>query len=105
LPQPSQSNILLTLVDGDSVLWPSLEVDELLFNGESAEYEQMAGMLEDAIASVFSTRTPGTYFLYGFRAFYSKDYYGEVDVDYELDGWRVATADDAKEFYDTSEVT
>lgn len=100
MSQPSPSNVLIIFTEGDSRLWPGLEVEELFFNGESAEYEQEAGMLEDAISGLFEPTAPGSYFLYGFKATYSEDYYGEVDVDYELEGWRLATAADEEQFYE-----
>lgn len=98
--QPSKSNILIVLIEGDSLEWPGLEVEELLFNGESAECEQAAGMLLSAIEDLFTPPAPGTYFLFGFQASYSKDYFGEMDVDYELEGWRIATGADQEQFYE-----
>ncbi len=98
--QPSSSNILITLVEGDSRLWPGFEIKEILHNGESTEYENDAGMLEEAIAEGFKPTVPGTYYIYGFRAIYSKDYFGEVDVDYELEGWRKAEESDTKQFFE-----
>ena len=99
MTQPTPSNILVILIAGDSFLWPNMEVEELLYTGESAGYEQEAGMLEDAIAPVFQPKEPGTYLLYGFTAHYHKDYEGEVDADYELEGWRKAEPDDHAQFY------
>lgn len=99
MKQPTSSNILVILTDGDSLCFPELEVAEMFYEGESAEYEHDAGMLEDAIAPLFRPDKPGTYFLHGFTAHYSKDYWGEVDADYALEGWREATADDEKRFY------
>lgn len=99
MPQPGPSNILVTLITGDSRLWPNMEMHELQYTGDSAEYEQEAGMLEDAIAPMFQPKEPGTYLLYGFTAHYHKDYYGEVDVDYELEGWRKVEAADHDQFY------
>jgi hypothetical protein len=93
------SNILIELTEGDSREWPGLEVDELLHNGQSAEIEHDAGMLQDALSNLFKPPGPGTYFLFGFVAFYSRDYYGEVDVDYDLEGWRVATDEDKAQFF------
>ena len=100
MKQPTISNILLELVSGDSAQWPGLEVEELLFNGQSAEFEHDAGMLEEAIGYHFQPTEPGTYFLFGFQATYRQDYWGETDADYELEGWRVATDEDKKQFYE-----
>ena len=98
MKQPTTSNVLMILTEGDSHLWPGFEVEELFYTGESAEYEHDAGMLEDAIAPMFKPTKPGTYYLYGFQASYSKDYWGEVDADYSLEGWREATPEDEKQF-------
>ncbi len=94
MTQPTPSNILITLIPGDSNLWPGLEVDDLAFDGESAEFEHEASVLEDAIASVAEITKPGIYYIWGFQATYTKDYYGEVDVDHEIAGWREATVED-----------
>ena len=98
------SNILVTLIEGDSHQWPGLEIEELLCNGESAENEKEEGMLDDAIAPLFQPKAPGTYYLYGFSATYTQDYWGDVDADYELGGWRVATEEDQKQFYEESKL-
>jgi SWI/SNF-related matrix-associated actin-dependent regulator of chromatin subfamily A-like protein 1 len=96
--QPTHSNILITLIEGDSRLWSGLEVSELFYVGESAEYENEAGMLEDALGGLFKPEKPGEYFLHGFQVIYSKDYLGEVDADYSLEGWRIATLEDTRAF-------
>lgn len=98
MTQPTASNILVEVIEGDSRLWPGFEIDILAWDGEPAEYEQEAGMLEDAIAESFQPGRVGTFYLYGFSAFYSKDHYGEVDADYELEGWREATPQDINSF-------
>lgn len=103
MSQPTPSDILITLTEGDSRLFPGLEVESIQWTGESAEFEQEAGMLENAIAPMFKPSKPGSYFLYGFKAHYNKDYYGEVDADYELEGWREATIDDENKFENTGE--
>ena len=91
---PSSSLILITLIEGDSMYWPGLEVEELCHVGESIANEVEAGFLEDALAPLFKPEHPGTYFLWGFQASYHKDYWGEVDADFTLGGWRAATPAD-----------
>jgi len=44
------SNVLLVLVEGDSHLWPGLEVEELLYTEGDADIENEASMLEDALS-------------------------------------------------------
>lgn len=99
--QPSASNIFIELCSGDSRLFPGLEVEELLYDGESAEIENEAGMLEDHLSDLgFKPENPGKYFVQGFRAYYTKDYYGEVDVDCEFECWREATPEDESKFFE-----
>jgi hypothetical protein len=96
------SNIYIRFIEGDHYLWGNFEVDELLYSGgekSSAEYENEAGMLEDAIASCWKPDAPGEYYIKGFTVFYSKDYYGEVDADYSIEEVRPSTAEDMAQFY------
>ncbi len=96
------SNVLLVLAEGDSRLWPGLEVEELLYTEGDADIENDAGMLEDALSECLAgeIERPGRYLIEGFRSFYTTDYYGEVDADYEIAAWREATRADEAQFYD-----
>jgi hypothetical protein len=98
---PTPSNILITFIEGDSLDWPGLEVEEIQYTGESAEFEQDAGMLEYSLGNIadFQPPGPGTYYLYGFQATYYRSYEGEYDTDFELKGWRPASKEDEKEFF------
>jgi hypothetical protein len=98
---PTPSNILITFIEGDSLEWPGLKVEELQYTGESAEFEQDAGMLEYSLANIadFQPPGPGTYYLYGFQATYYRSYEGEYDTDFALAGWRLASKEDEKEFF------
>ena len=97
MKQPTPSNILITLIEGDSRLWPGLEIESIIWTGDSAEFENEAGMLEEELEE-FAPTEPGTYFIYGFTAYYTKDYYGEVDAECSIEGWRKATEEDIASF-------
>lgn len=95
------SNVLLVLTQGDSRLWPGLEVEELLYTEGDADIENDAGMLEDALSECVAggIQKPGRYLIEGFEVSYHTDYWSETDADYAIKGWREATETDEAQFY------
>ncbi len=101
--RPGKSIVLAQIVDGGSHLFEKwnpttrtreyldLEFWEFTSEGGSAAIENEAGMLEDAIAPMVEDYWHvGWVCVEGFYGYYSKDYYGEVDCDYECDNVRPA---------------
>lgn len=92
------ADVTVVLVEGDSQLFPGLEIESIDYPHEgpgedgrlnSAEAEAEAGMLVDALVGAgFAPTVPGTYVVRKFVACYSRDYWGEVDGDYECEGWQ-----------------
>lgn len=101
-PLPERSFILCEIVEGDSYLFEGkgLEFAEIQSEGGSAEIENESGMLEDAIASLLDPefQRVGWFVIEGFYGNYTKDYYGEVDCDFECENVREATDADFERF-------
>lgn len=111
-PRPGRSTVLVQLIEGDSYLFnrydhatrkhvnAGLEIYELQYEGGSAELEAEQGMLEDAVAPLLEDGfwREGWFVVEGFYGHYSKDYFGEVDCDFECLGVRPATWADMERF-------
>lgn len=101
--RPEKSLILAQIVVGGSHLfqkwdpntktWGYLDLEfyEFQYKGGSAAIEDDAGMLQDAVAPMMEDFWhPGWVIVEDFYGHYSKDYWGEVDCDYEFDNVRPA---------------
>lgn len=101
--RPGKSFILAQIVQGGSHYFErwnpvtrqreylDLEFWEVQCEGGSAELEAEAGMLPDAFVDMIDDYWhPGWVAIDGFYGHYSKDYWGEVDCDYECDNVRPA---------------
>lgn len=111
-PRPERSTVLVQLIEGDSYLfnrWDAvkrqhvnagLEIYEIQYEGGSAEIEAEAGMLSDAVAPMLEDGfwREGWFVVEGFYGHYTKDYYGEVDCDFECLNVRDATWADMERF-------
>jgi hypothetical protein len=99
MKQPTPSDILIKLIEGDSEVWPGLEMDELFYTGESAEIEQEGGFIDYALKSGgFTPTIAGWYMIEGFQTTFDTDYLGEVDATFDVKNWRWATRTDGDRF-------
>ncbi len=102
--EPERSTILFQLLEGDSVLFrepAGVEFGEFHCEGKDAFWAREGCILEDAVAYLLwpdREYTPGWFVMEGFEVHYSKDYWGEVDVDYECAKVRPARWSDLKHF-------
>jgi hypothetical protein len=101
-PRPEKSTVLFELIEGDCYLFKNegVEFGEIQYEGGSADIEAEAGMLEDAVAGLLAAehQKVGWWVMEGFYGSFSKDYYGEVDCDFECDRVRPATDEDRRKF-------
>lgn len=112
-PRPGKSTILFELIEGDTCQWTrwnaetkrhetiGLEIEELQYEGGSAEIEAEQGMLAEAVYSLLDDEehaSPGWWVVEGFYGSFWKDYYGEVDCDYSCDIIRRARWADIEHF-------
>lgn len=101
--RPGKSTVLVQIVQGGSHLFEKwdpvtrrryhldLEVYESSHEGGSAALEDHSGMLMDAVVPMAEDYWyPGWVVVEGFYGHYSKDYWGEVDCDFECDDVRPA---------------
>jgi hypothetical protein len=103
-PKPERSLVLVQIIKGENSIFTrynretrryesaGLEFHEIFSLGGSADIESENGMLGDAVAPMLEPEywQPGWYVIEDFYGYYSRDYYGEVDVDYECGVVRLA---------------
>lgn len=111
-PRPEKSTILFELIEEHTYLWTrwdtenarwdtvGLEIEEIQYEGGSAEIEAEQGMLPDAVYGLLDPdqHTAGWWVIEGFYGSFSKDYWGEVDCDFSCDVIRPARWSDIAYF-------
>lgn len=113
-PKPGKSTILFELIEGETYLWTrrneenrsvpvGLEIDEIQYEGGSAEIEADQGMLDVAIYDLLADNeicNPGWWVIEGFYGHYTRGDGWETDVhvDFECDVIRPALPSDLEHF-------
>jgi hypothetical protein len=100
--QRGPSTILVQLIEGSHYLFTrdgvdaGIEIEECRYTNGDADIEADAGMLHDAIAPMLEDGfwRVGWFVIERFTCHYSRDYWGECDVDYECTNVREATDED-----------
>ncbi len=89
------SKILVCLVwGGDEFGW---SVEETYHDGGFADIEQAGGFLDYRVLDLIDEKAEGWWLLEGFTISWSRDYWGEVDAEYDITGQRRATWADVRE--------
>lgn len=102
--RPGKSTILMQFVEDDSHLWPGLSVEEMQYEGGSAEIENEGSFLEEAIESALEEDTkpthPGWWVMEGFYGTYTRGdgWTTDDDAEFECDVWRPARWSDIEHF-------